>query len=447
MIAGIEQNPAQTLARRRSLSLRLLLIFLFTGLLLLVLLHSAFRGAAQSEVAGLIRQSIAEYSLYLAGQIGSPADYGSARRIAERTRLAISIDDERGFWSTDPRREALQDIRFRPTDYPQVSYRFVRGDLHIRVNTEVATVYFSARHRPRLSEAGAATWLPLGLMLVVIWCSYQLVKRLFSPINAMHQAALRFGNGELQHRIAVRRDDELGQLSAVFNQMAQKIEQMLDTKRQLLLAISHELRSPLTRMRVAAELTEVFDNTENAKVREMLIGDIREMEQVLAELLESERLEMGTGALRRQPCDLHQLVGALLRDHFAAEDAIDVHMEDLPPLTPAPQFDAVSIKLMLKNLLANAVRHRNGKAVSLSLWRRDDAIVVEVSDRGSGVDGRHIEFLTEPFYRVDPSRQRQTGGYGLGLYLCRLVAEAHGGTMAIASEKGAGTTVTVTLPL
>jgi signal transduction histidine kinase len=111
--------------------------------------------------------------------------------------------------------------------------------------------------------------------------------------------------------------------------------------------------------------------------------------------------------------------------------------------------DAARIKLLLKNLLENAVRHTPDNALpsELRLCLNERNALITVIDHGVGVDAHHLPYLTEPFYRVDPSRQRETGGYGLGLYLCKMIAEAHGGKLVIESTPGKGTTVLVKLPV
>ena len=112
------------------------------------------------------------------------------------------------------------------------------------------------------------------------------------------------------------------------------------------------------------------------------------------------------------------------------------------------EVDASRIKLLLKNLLDNALRHSpKDKAVTIRLNKTANEVELEVRDEGEGIEPEHLPHLTEPFYRVDPCRQRETGGYGLGLYLCRMIAEAHGGTLAISSQKQQGTTVTMSLPI
>jgi signal transduction histidine kinase len=112
-------------------------------------------------------------------------------------------------------------------------------------------------------------------------------------------------------------------------------------------------------------------------------------------------------------------------------------------------IDAARTKLLLKNLLDNAVRHTPGDAPApqIRLITDDQQAVLTVTDHGHGTEARHLPHLTEPFYRVDPSRRRETGGYGLGLYLCRMIVEAHDGQLQIESTAGKGTQVTVRLPL
>lgn len=275
--------------------------------------------------------------------------------------------------------------------------------------------------------------------LLVLFALYHLILRLIRPINTLIAGVRRFGKGDLDHRIRMNRRDELGELADSFNDMADDIEQMLDAKRQLLLAISHELRSPLTRAKVSLELMD------DEPQRQELARDLNEMEALIEELLESERLSTRHRALNRQSYDLNALIDELLQHHFPEIG----RNASLSTESIIIDVDVMRIKLLLKNLLENALRHTpdGARPPQISLERRAKMVMIIVKDFGRGIEAEHIPHLTEPFYRADASRHRETGGYGLGLYLCRVIAEAHGGGLEIESEVGKGTTVFVRLPL
>jgi signal transduction histidine kinase len=178
--------------------------------------------------------------------------------------------------------------------------------------------------------------------------------------------------------------------------------------------------------------------------RERIIADLQLLEQELTELLETERLGNRHAKLDLQPLDPGQLIDTIIQQHFAAAAIICKHENDNVSIF----LDPVRIRLLIKNLLDNALRHtpESGEPVQLISHINDQYWRVSVKDQGDGVPQEHLSHLTEPFYRVDKARQRETGGYGLGLYLCRVIVEAHRGSLQIESEPGRGTRVIITLP-
>jgi signal transduction histidine kinase len=222
--------------------------------------------------------------------------------------------------------------------------------------------------------------------------------------------------------------------------MANDVQGMLEAKRQLMLAISHELRSPLTRSKVALELVEDED------VRAGILEDIDEMERLISDLLESEVLNTRHAVLRREPVDLSTLLDSVLEIDFSnRNDGISVEIEDN---LPQVELDATRIRLLLRNLIDNGLRYNpeDGEPLKVSVNKPGKFIRIVVQDYGPGISAEHIKHVSEAFYRADPARSRSTGGVGLGLYLCRRIVEVHGGTMDIDSSPGSGTRVTVDLP-
>jgi signal transduction histidine kinase len=269
------------------------------------------------------------------------------------------------------------------------------------------------------------------------------VRRLLLPLDDIRAGALRFGEGEFTQPIAVRHahhPDELGELAGTINTMAADIQQMLDAKRSLLLAISHELRSPLTRARLN---TELLPETEELRAsREALLRDLALMRDLVTDLLESERLSDRHAALHCEPVDLNALaqevIGSLGRSM----------QQDLATDLPALRLDPARMRLLLRNLLDNALRHSpDASQAPLLRLRATERGGVELSvrDFGAGVPSEQLPKLAQAFFRPDAARTREDGGVGLGLYLCKLVALAHGGTFAIANASP-GLVVTVTLP-
>lgn len=255
-------------------------------------------------------------------------------------------------------------------------------------------------------------------LLIVTGLAFGAIRHMVRPLHALAVGAEAFRRGEFSHRVPVIHGDEIGDLAVRFNQMAADIQAMLDGKRALLFAVSHELRSPLTRARLHAEMVG-----EGAS-RDALLDELAQMRDLITALLESERLGSGHRALQLGDCDL----AALLREH--AQPGVAVQVEPgLPPL----QLDRLRVQLLLRNLVHNALRHNDASRgdVQLSLSRDGNGVRLSVRDFGHGVPEEALPQLGQPFYRPDAARTRVDGGVGLGLCLCRLVAEAHGSRLAL----------------
>jgi signal transduction histidine kinase len=258
----------------------------------------------------------------------------------------------------------------------------------------------------------------LPALLLVTALAFGAIRHMVQPLHALGLGAEAFRRGEFSHRVPVIHGDEIGDLAQRFNQMAADIQAMLDGKRALLLAISHELRSPLTRARLHAEMVE-----EGAS-RDALLQELAQMRDLITALLESERLGSGHRALQLDDCD----VAALAREQ--AQPGVELHVEpDLPVL----KLDRLRLQLCLRNLVHNALRHNDAArgAVQLRVAREGAGVRITVRDFGPGVPPESLAQLGQPFYRPDAARTRHDGGVGLGLCLCRLVAEAHGSRLVL----------------
>ena len=260
-------------------------------------------------------------------------------------------------------------------------------------------------------------WAAPALLLVTA-VAFAAIRHMVLPLQALAEGAEAFGRGDFGHRVPVIHRDEIGDLALRFNQMAADIQAMLDGKRALLLAMSHELRSPLTRARLHAELVGEGDS------RDALLEELAQMRDLITALLESERLGSGHSALQLSDCDLAELA------REQAKPGVALHLE---PGLPALRLDRLRMQLLLRNLVHNALRHNDATrgAVQLSLARDGSGVRLIVRDFGPGVPPDALPHLGQPFYRPDAARTRHEGGVGLGLCLCRLVAEAHGARLAL----------------
>jgi signal transduction histidine kinase len=425
---------------RHSLGARLTLLFVLFALVMSVVFMAGMQAALRYGWQDYARPLVADYIDRLAAQIGTPPDVEKARALTARLPLRIRIEGPAVNWSSHPDEGRRHYRDERPTDLRGSPWR------PSRMTTDGHRISFGFANLPRddtpEDRSRLIGWGTLLALLLLTAFAYRIVRRLLRPLDDIRAGAIRFGQGDFSTPIEPRRRDELGELALQINRMADGLQQRLDAKRELLLAISHELRSPLTRARLNAELVA------EGSARDALLHDLGEMRDLITDLLESERLAGdGHAALNTEASDLNALIAETIGSQFAGM-AVDVELDTALPSLP---LDRTRIRLLLRNLVDNALRHSQhhdgaSAAPSVTTTRRGDMAVLRVRDRGPGVDEAQLSHLGEAFYRTDSARQRSTGGVGLGLYLCRLVAQAHGGEL-VARNANPGLEIEVTLPL
>ncbi|WP_425355226.1 sensor histidine kinase [Ramlibacter agri] len=410
--------PSRTHRRiRHSLRARLVLLFLLLALGITGAFVFGMQSALGSGWREAVRPLLADYVDRLAAEVGDPPSVERAQALVQRLPVTVSIAGPRVNWSSRP-------------DLHEAHWG-ARESLLSRTTADGHRVTFGLSVLPWQDRPRRIGWYTLATVLLFTLLAYHAVSRMLRPLRDISAGARRFGSGEFGQPIPLRRRDELGVLAADVNAMAASIHQMLEAKRALLLAISHELRSPLTRARLNTELLP--EGGDPGARRQALMRDLEEMATLVSDLLESERLGQGHAALHRETTDLCALL-----------QSADADVECDPDL-PLLLLDPSRIKLLLRNLLDNARRHGGGTP-QVRATREGSDVLLTVRDFGPGVPESALEQLAEPFFRPDAARARETGGVGLGLYLCKLVAQAHGGSFTLRNAKP-GLEVRVTLPL
>ncbi|MFT3954654.1 MAG: HAMP domain-containing sensor histidine kinase [Piscinibacter sp.] len=399
---------------RHSLKWRLVTLFLLLALATSAVFMFGTQRALQSGWQGWVKPIVADYADRLVAEIGSPPDPARAAAIVARLPLTIRIDGPQVQYDSHPRDESLHARRFDPSHWGLVRNS---ADGH-RIAFGLAGP--SPESRPRMFG-----WFTLAGLLLLTALAYAYVRHLLRPLESIGEGVARFGRGDFAAPIVTAHNDELADLAGRINRMAGSLQGMLDAKRALLLAISHELRSPLTRARVNAELVAEGEH------RDALLRDLGEMRDLITDLLESERLAAGHAALQTEVVDLVVLVREVATGNGFAQRSLHLELDDgIGPV----QADPTRLRLLLRNLIDNALRHSAGAAEAPTVFLRregDGLLELGVRDHGPGVSDEQLQRLAEPFYRADSARTRSAGGVGLGLYLCRLVAQAHGGELHI----------------
>jgi signal transduction histidine kinase len=276
-----------------------------------------------------------------------------------------------------------------------------------------------------------------------------LASRAIRPLDAITATAVRIADGRLDERIDIREtDSELGQLARVLNSTFSRLEASFAQQARFTADAAHELRTPLSVIISQAQLG-LRGERSSTEYREMLdacLRAARRMHKLTQALLELARHDAGAVALEMQACDLATVAGETvdLLDASAAERGLQIHRE----FAPAPcRADPERVAQILLNLLSNALEHTPaGGHITVRTGTDATAAYASIADTGPGIAAEHLPRLFDRFYRAEDSRNRRTGGAGLGLAICKAIADAHAGALEVASEVGKGSTFTLRLP-
>lgn len=424
----------------RSLFFRLLLIFSASAIFFFVIISLSLRQIDQNWRRERLNPLPAFYLdnvRLIVDAIGAPPDLNRAAQLADELSLTIIIRSPHINWQSDDQDDLdISQAEFVRTLSDEARMLAVGNEQVIHVDRG-GYEYYLNRRAPSLSDYDyAVIYVGLGMVIVVLLFNYYLVRRLLDPVRRLREGAERICEGELDYRVEVGRTDELGELTASINEMADSLQSLLEAKRQLLLAISHELRTPVTRAKLQLEFME------EGALRDTLRDDIDEIDLLISDLIEAERLSTRHAALSAEQVKFAAYIGYLSEPYRDYAGGFEL---TLPDDDRAVEIDKLRIRLLFANIVNNAVRYGRNRPIHVSVEFDERGVILRVEDQGEGISAEHLARVQEPFYRVDSARQRNTGGFGLGLYLCNLIAEAHGGRLDINSVAGEGTCVTLRL--
>jgi signal transduction histidine kinase len=287
-----------------------------------------------------------------------------------------------------------------------------------------------------VSTAGTAA---LALLL-----AFALSGRILRPVGELTAAAHRMRQGDLDVRVTPRGDDEIARLARAFNEMAERLGQIERTKRQMVGDVAHELRSPVTNLRCGLEAIQDGLVAPDRDRIDALHSETLLLQRLIADLQDLALADAGGLALERQAVDVAEIV----RRAVGPDPGGARVQATIEPGAARITADPGRLEQMLRNLISNARRHTppDGR-IDIRAARHGAHVRIEVADTGCGIPAEHLPHVFERFYRADPSRDRATGGAGLGLAIVRRLAEAHGGTVTAASGGvNQGATVTITMP-
>ena len=291
------------------------------------------------------------------------------------------------------------------------------------------------------------------LMLALGMLAFGLAAHLTRPLEAVRQATHRLTNGDLATRVGqpvVGRRDEIGQLARDFDAMAERLQALVGAQRRLLGDVSHELRSPLARLRVAAELLRGGAGDNASETIDRIEREVSRVDELVAQLLTLSRVEAGV-EVERAPVDLSELL-----EEVGADAALEAKARGCEVRVAAPPASVVvgSARLLrsaVDNVVRNAIHYSApGTTVELELTfegtGNDRRALIRISDHGPGVPESALERLFDPFFRVEEARERGAGGTGLGLTIAARAVNLHGGRITARNGPSGGLVVEIALP-
>ncbi|MGH8661042.1 MAG: ATP-binding protein [Burkholderiales bacterium] len=326
------------------------------------------------------------------------------RQLGAQTRLALSRNGVRGAW---------------------VSFRIDEDE------------YWVYMPRSRLERADPLRWIGWGALVLALALlgAYLIVARINRPLRELAGAAAEIGRGRTPSPIAETGPAEIRTLAHAFNTMAADLKR-LDEERALLLAgVSHDLRTPLSRIRLGLEM---LDGMGDAALKAGLEQDVADIDAAIGQFLDFARLAEGEAAVPEG--DLNAIAREVCESYARAGRAVSARLEALPPLALRPS----AMRRLIANLVDNALRH-GGPAVEVATRPENGHAVIEVLDRGPGIPPGESERMLQPFTRLD--RARSSSGTGLGLAIVDRIARLHGGSVQLLAREGGGLRARVELPI
>ncbi|WP_035231353.1 ATP-binding protein [Alcanivorax nanhaiticus] len=282
-------------------------------------------------------------------------------------------------------------------------------------------------------------------LLAVALATYLQVSPLQRRLKQLDRAVSRLGSGDLGAYANIEGSDAIGQVAATFNGMTAHIRRLIESQREMTRAVSHELRTPVARLRFGLEMLADIESAELRREKlNALDHDIEQLDQLIDEILTYARLEQGTPNIEFKPVQVMELCEQLRDELETIRGETTISVECDSPMLEV-EAEERYLHRVLQNLVTNALRYA-GSSIVMRIEDEDSRVVIHVDDNGPGIPEHERERVFKPFARLDKSRHRASGGYGLGLSIVKRIVDWHGGEIRVEESPEGGARFTVTLP-
>lgn len=330
------------------------------------------------------------------------------------------------------------------------------GPQQISLNDKNYQLYIAKRTKP--ADIGSIfmqmpKWVRLIIPLIIsLTFCLVLARYLTRPVVAIQQTAKQIGDGEYSARVnqSIDRKDELGQLASSFNTMAEKLENNIGAHQRLLADVSHELRSPLTRLQITLGLIEQQKSQEE-NISHLVLRcehEVKALDEMIANVLTVSRQENSFQTLDLADHSLKELFAQLNNDCQLHAQQAHVNIEYIVEENIRLHVDNSLILSAFSNILLNAIKYSSAEqTITIKALKQSNKCIIEFIDQGTGVEEQHLTHLFEAFYRISDARDRNSGGTGLGLAIAKQAIEAHHGKIYAKNNDSGGLTIALELPL
>jgi len=283
----------------------------------------------------------------------------------------------------------------------------------------------------------------LGAFLLALGITWIIAKILSRPLLQMQVATRNIAAGDLETRLTIQRDDEIGVLADSINHLASELQRYRDTRQEFFANISHELRTPITYLEGYAQVLKkgLYESEEE---KDQYLGIIHEeairLQHLVDDLFDLAKMEEGKVSLSLEWIDLTEIADNAVQKVKLKADKKNLSLQTkINSNIPLIYGDGLRMEQVLLNLLENAIRYTEKGSITLELDQSNTYVYLAVADTGIGIPGDEIPYIFERFYRVEKSRSRQYGGTGLGLPIAKKLVELQGGEILVSSKLGQGT--------
>ncbi len=398
---------------KKSLSLKMTVVLIVIWVLVNITAVVLFRVFVITKDDHRYRKYIDSYLNYIVEDFGTPLDMDRVRRIARKNSVRLIV--------TDGSHVVFSNVENRLQSRILEKAESTQGH-DIRYKRNIFFKYKKGGYIFYFSDVSHANWHDTFLVSFFVYISvlfgisYLIFRRMLIPVKNLQKGVDEISRGNREYEVPVTGSDELGRLAGSFNSMNKKINRLITIKDRLLIDVGHELKSPLARMKLALEFTD-------PKTKENLGQDIHSLEYIIDTILKTFKSSFEQNTAEAKKINLADAVEFVIKEGRFPPCYFSLSINK--SLTVEANRDMLII--CLKNLFSNAVKYSDPekKPILVESVHDESGTILRITDYGIGIPENDRDFIFEPFYRVDKSRSRESGGTGLGLSLCRNIADIH----------------------